>query len=115
MASKKSSAVTISLLTSVAAAMSGCAPNGLPVHLNASGQCINDATGQVIEQRVCYGYNGGYFGGRHYYYMPSNSARYYSDPASPGYVPAWGGAAGQSSFSSTVRGVFGGTAEGAGE
>jgi hypothetical protein len=104
---KKSQAVTISFLSSMAALTSGC-ERTVGVHLNASGQCINEETGLPMDQRVCYGYGGGYYGGTHYVYIPGSSAPYYSNSSSPGYVHPWGASA----SSSTVRGVFGGSAAG---
>jgi hypothetical protein len=97
---KKSRVVSISFLSSIATFSSGCS-HAVHVHLNASGQCINEETGLPVEQRICYGYGGGYYGGVHYVYMPGSSATYYSSPSSPGYVAPW---------SSTVRGIFGGSA-----
>jgi hypothetical protein len=101
---KKSSAINISFLASVAAAVSACGTAPVHVHLNASGECISDSTGQPVDQRICYGYGGGYVGGTHYIYIPSQSAPYYSDPGSPGYVHP----------SNTIAGIFGASAEEAG-
>ncbi len=74
----------------------------------------------VVDQRICYGYRGGYYGGAHYIYVPGRSAPYYSTPGSPGYVRPWSpavsgaSAAGAVTSSGTVRGTFGG-ASGGGE
>ena len=73
------------------------------VHLDASGNCIDEPTGRVVDQRVCYGYSGGYYGGVHYVYVPGNSAPYYRSPDSPGYVKGSGSA----TSSGTTFGVFG--------
>src|SRR5580700_5004988 len=104
---KKSRAVSISFLSSIAALTSECGPPAVHVHLNASGQCISEQTGMPVDQRICYGYGHGYYGGRYYVYNSGSSAPYYSSPSSPGYVQPW-----TSSYSSTVRGVFGGSAAG---
>lgn len=104
---KKTAAINISLLASVAATLTGCGLSPIHVHLNAQGHCVNDIGGQPVDQRVCYGYGRGYFGGVRYVYVPSESAPYYSNPGSPGYVRPW-----TASSSSTVRGVFGESAGG---
>ena len=107
---KKSPAVQITFLSSVAAMMGGCEHPAVPVHLNALGQCVSEVSGQPVDLQVCYGRNGGYYGGTRYFYRPQGSAPYYSNPSSPGYVQPWSGSA----ASGTVRGVFGGSAEGHG-
>jgi hypothetical protein len=100
---KKTAAINISLLASVAATLTGCGPSPIHVHLNAEGHCVNDIGGQPVDDRVCRGYGGGYFGGVHYVYVSSESAPYYSSPSSPGYVPQW---------TPTSRGIFGDSAGG---
>jgi hypothetical protein len=102
---KKSTAVNVSFLASVAAAVTACgSATPVHVHLNASGQCISDVTGEPVDQRICYGYQGGHVGGVRYVYVPTESAPYYSNPTSPGYINP----------SNTVRGIFGESAESAG-
>jgi len=118
---KKSQGIRASLLAAASAMVTGCGGGTPPihVHLNASGQCISDPGGIPVEQRICYGSGGGYYGGRHYVYVSSESAPYYRTPGSPGYVRPWGGGvsspASVSSGSGTVRGFFGGSAHGGGE
>jgi len=101
----------------------GCGGSTPPVnvYLDASGQCISEASGRVVEQRICYGHGGGYYGGAHYMYLPMRSAPYYSNPGSAGYVRPWGGGAGGAVGAAaagavigggTVRGAFGGAAGG---
>ncbi len=114
---KKSTSVQITFLASVAFALGGChrdRPEN--VYLNEKGQCISEETGLPVEQRICYGSGGGYYGGRHFVYIPYRSAPYYSSPSSPGYVRPWGASptspAGTSS--GTIRGVFGGGGGGEG-
>ncbi|HWE50338.1 MAG TPA: hypothetical protein VG273_11135 [Bryobacteraceae bacterium] len=87
---KKSAAINISFLASVAAAISACGSSPVHIHLNASGQCVSEVTGQLVNQSYCTpgGGGGGYFGGTRYVYVPGESAI-------------------------TTRGVFGGTAESA--
>jgi hypothetical protein len=107
---KKSQAVQASLLAATAAMMAGCSSPAEQVWLNSAGQCIGP-NGRYVEQRICYGSGGGYYGGHHYMYIPGRSAPYYSSPGSPGYVRPWGGAGAASSVGSgTVRGVFGSSA-----
>jgi len=56
---KKSAAISIPFLAAIAAGSSACYT--AHAHLNAAGQCVNDA-GVVIDQRACSGH-GGYYGG----------------------------------------------------
>jgi hypothetical protein len=81
---KKSTAVSISFLSAIAA---GCSAH---VHLNATGQCVNDS-GAFVDQRACTG-TGGYYGGTHYVFTGSGT--------------------GPAATSSTVRGVLGSSGEG---
>ena len=95
---KKSRAVTVSLLSSVAALMSGCSrERTFHAYRNASGQCVSQETGEPVDPRACSGSGGGYYGGVHYVYSPGGSAP----------------AAGSQPADSTVRGVFGASAEAA--
>jgi hypothetical protein len=106
---KKSRVVKASLLAA-AAMMTGCSGRDEPVYLNSMGQCVGPG-GRYVDQKVCYGYGGGYYGGHHYLYVPGRSAPYYSSPASPGYVRPWTYSGGGGSLGSgTVRGLFGGSA-----
>jgi hypothetical protein len=81
---KKSTAISISFLSAIAAGCSACTAHA---HLNAAGQCVNDS-GAFIDQRACTG-TGGYYGGTHYVFTGSGN-----------------------SSSSTVRGVLGSSGEG---
>ena len=120
---KKSQAVHASLLAAAAAMITGCSDVPLDrVHLNQYGQCVGNIG--IVDQRICYGSGGGYYGGRHYIYIPNESAPYYRTQGSPGYVRPWGagasignspgsaavGAAASPASGGTVRGVFGGSA-----
>jgi len=93
--------VQASLLAATASMLS-CAPIH-HVHLDGSGNCVDELANRIVDQRLCYGYGGGYYGGAHYVYVPGNSAPYYSSPNSPGYVKGSGSA----TSSGTTFGVFG--------
>ena len=88
---RKSEAISIPFLAGIAAIATGC--GGHPVHLNAAGQCIDNATGLAVAQQSCSGH-GGYYGGTHYIYA------------------GLGSGSGAASSEGTVRGVLGGSAEG---
>ena len=109
---RKSKTVQAGLLAATATMIS-CGPSQptANVHLNSLGQCVREDNLQIVDQRICYGYGGGYYGGYHYIYIPYNSAPYYRTQGSPGYVAPWGG--GAVSGGQTVRGMFGSSAGGA--